>query len=142
VTTALHHEVTVNTSIDRAFELFTARIGEWWPLGSHAVFGVGTVAFEGNLLVERAAGGESVWAEVTEWTPPVALSLAWHPGGTPAEATKVRVTFEALGEQTRVTLIHSGWENTHDPISEAADYDKGWPPVLADFARLANSAES
>jgi uncharacterized protein YndB with AHSA1/START domain len=133
--------VTVNASIERAFELFTARIGEWWPLRSHAVFGIGTVAFEGNLLVERARGGESVWAEVTEWSPPAALSLAWHPGGTPAEATNVRVTFETLGEQTLVTLIHTGWENTQDPITEAADYDQGWPPVLADFARLANGTD-
>jgi hypothetical protein len=45
-TAPVRREIRVGAPADRTFTLFTDRIGEWWPLGDHAVYGDGAVAFE------------------------------------------------------------------------------------------------
>ena len=72
----LHREVLVESGQERAFEVFTAQIGDWWPLGSHSLHGEGgSVAFEDGEIVERSAGGEvSVWGRITRREPPDALA--------------------------------------------------------------------
>ena len=136
MTPPVRREVLVNASPDRAFDLFTGRIGDWWPLARHSVFGEGTVSFEGPLLVERFGEQQSVWGEVTAWTPPGEVGFTWHPGYDVENATDVRVTFEARGEQTLVTLVHTGWERMSDPDASADEYRNGWPAVLAGYAEL------
>ena len=84
-------EIRVAATADRTFSLFTDRIGDWWPLGDYAVYGDGTVAFEGKDVVEGAGDRATIWAEVTEWHPPRVLRLSWHPGGTVERAADLRV---------------------------------------------------
>jgi uncharacterized protein YciI len=132
----VRREVRVAASADTAFRLFTRDIGAWWPIERHSVFG-GTVAFEGDRLVERSFDAEghptdTVWAEVTEWRPPHSLRLDWHPGTD--TATDVRVTFTEDGSHTIVSLVHQGWERLEAPEAAAEDYGNGWPGVLALFA--------
>jgi uncharacterized protein YndB with AHSA1/START domain len=135
----IRREITVPATAERAFALFIDNIGDWWPLHTHGVFGDGTVALEGELLVERSGERESVWAEVSEWDPPRTLSLRWHPGGTPENATLVTVTFERDASATRVTLVHTGWETITNGAEHARDYDTGWIGVLDRFAALAGA---
>ena len=52
-TAPIRREIRVGATANRTFTLFTDRNGEWWPLGDHAVYGDGTVAFEGKGIVER-----------------------------------------------------------------------------------------
>ena len=60
--TPLRREVRVGCDVDTAFELFTAHITAWWPLGRHSVFGAGaSVAFEDGVLVERLGSRSAVW---------------------------------------------------------------------------------
>jgi uncharacterized protein YciI len=128
----LRREVLVESGPERAFEVFTAQIGDWWPLAGHSVHGAGgSVAFEDGELVERSADGEvSVWGTVTRWEPPTAVAFTWHPGRAAGRATQVTVSFAAAGEQTLVTLEHIGWEILDDPAAARAEYDHGWPAVL------------
>jgi len=125
-------EIVVEADQDTAFEAFTARIGQWWPVAELSVHGAGsTVELAGGQIVERSAGGEiAIWGSVTTWEPPGELAFTWHPGRGPDRASQVRVTFTELGDQTRVRLEHSGWEIFDDPAAARAEYDKGWPPVL------------
>jgi uncharacterized protein YciI len=120
----------------QAFRTFTEDIGAWWPLDRLSVL-TGTVAFEGDLLVERSGEERAIWAEVTEWRPPFRLGLAWHPGS--AIATDVRVTFIPDGSGTIVSLEHSGWERLADPQASADEYGSGWPGVLELFAAAGGS---
>ena len=133
----LHHEVKVDLNPEQAFELFTARIGEWWPLGKFGVFGDGsTVGFsDDGRLLERHGEQASSWGEVTEWAPGERLAMTWHPGRPEQQASHITVTFCAYGEQTLVTLAHSGWEAYEDSIAARNEYTGGWPTVLALFAR-------
>lgn len=138
----VRREVVVAAYPDRAFELFTTRIGAWWPLARFSVFEHDNdVAFDGSRIVERAGDGrESVWGDVTEWDPPNALAFTWHPGYGEEHATEVRVTFSAIDSGSLVTLVHSGWERTTDPFARAAEYENGWPGVLGAFAELVSES--
>jgi uncharacterized protein YndB with AHSA1/START domain len=137
MTPPLRREVLVATSPDRAFAAFTERIGEWWPLARFSVFGDGTVAVEGTQIVERSGDRAAVWGDITVWEPPSAFGFTWHPGYGSERATDVRVTFESAGEQTLVTLVHTGWERTENPATSREEYGNGWPLVLAAFAEAA-----
>src|SRR5690606_25033550 len=67
---------TVQLPIEQAFELFTRRMGEWWPLATHSIAGerVAELRFEerigGRLLEIADDGSECSWAEVLAWDPP------------------------------------------------------------------------
>jgi len=150
----IRREILVDAAPAAAFEVFTAGLGRWWPLGEHSVHGArgrdATVSFEkmsvGGRIVERTvgldpasgevAGGEvTVWGTVTRWDPPEAVAFSWHPGHSADRASQVEVTFASAGAgQTRVTLTHTGWEAFADPAAARAEYDEGWPHVLDRYA--------
>jgi uncharacterized protein YndB with AHSA1/START domain len=142
MTAPVRREVIVNASPDRAFELFTGHIGQWWPLAQFGVFGDGSVAFEGDRIVERSGEQESIWGEVTSWEPPRSLGFTWHPGYGIENATDVLVTFAPVDQDERadiktlVTLVHTGWERMTKPDVAADEYSNGWPTVLGSFAAL------
>jgi uncharacterized protein YciI len=132
----VRREILVDADPGTAFEIFTARIGGWWPLEKLSLHGQdSTVAFTGastgGQIVETSPGGERVvWGTVTRWDPPVALAFTWHPGYSADRASLVEVTFAAAQDQTLVTLEHSGWEAFADPAAARAEYNQGWPAVL------------
>lgn len=131
----LRREVAVNADPDVAYRVFTDRIGQWWPLAEHGVYGEGaSVSFEGDEIVEVSPAGErSVWGTVTDRMPAERLAFTWHPGRDRDSATEVTVTFARSGEQTLVTLVHTGWEVYADPAAAREEYGHGWPTVLARF---------
>lgn len=105
--------VTVAVDPDAAFVAFTERIGAWWPLPTHGMFGdtAGGVAFEGGRLVERATDGTAAtWGEVVVWDRPRRLVFTWHPGRDPEEHSVVEIRFVGDESGTRVELEHRGWE--------------------------------
>ena len=139
--------VTVPAAPQRAFELFTAHLQDWWPLRTHSVGdddAVGVVFGEGvgGAIVETLADGTtSVWGTVTDWQPPQRVAFTWHPGTPEAEATRVEVTFTQDGPaSTMVRLVHSGWQSRPDGAAAREGYESGWDPVVARFADAAASA--
>jgi uncharacterized protein YciI len=115
-----------------AFDVFTVRLGRWWPLTELSVFGDGAaVSFSGGQIIESAADGRTaVWGTVTRWEPPDAVAFTWHPGKSAEHASHVEVTFAAAAGLTLVTLEHTGWEVFADPAAAREEYDHGWPMVL------------
>jgi uncharacterized protein YndB with AHSA1/START domain len=128
---------------DAAFAAFTERIGAWWPLPTHGMFGerAGGVGFEGGRLVERSvAGEECLWGTVTAWEPPHRVVFSWHPGREPDGASEVEVTFDGDGDGTRVVLEHRGWEGFGESALLLRRRYVGpgtWGAVLEHFADLA-----
>jgi uncharacterized protein YndB with AHSA1/START domain len=129
---AVRREIVVAATPDVAFGVFVDRIGQWWPVDDHSVFGVGgRVSFEGDDIVEIAADGRrSVWGTVTAWEPGARIALTWHPGRAADQASHVTVTFQPDGPRTLVRLVHDGWEVFAHPAAARAEYDEGWPVVL------------
>jgi uncharacterized protein YndB with AHSA1/START domain len=136
--------VTVPAAPQRAFELFTAHIQEWWPLATHSVglqnaVGVAFGEGVGGEIVETLADGTtSVWGTVIHWEPPHRVAFTWHAGTPQTEATRVEVTFTEDGAGgTVVRVVHSGWERRPDGASVRDGYDSGWEPVISSFAETA-----
>ena len=136
--------VTVSVPVERAFEVFTAEIGTWWPLRTHAVDTERseTVVMEGRVggrLYERTPSGEEhVWGTLVAWEPPNRIVYSWHPGRGEETAQEVEITFGPEGEGTRVDIRHYGWERLGDRLEETiASYNEGWGKVIAVYARAA-----
>jgi uncharacterized protein YciI len=141
----IRRETVIKADPDVAFRVFTDRIGTWWPLAEFSVYGPSsTVSFEDREIVELSADGQrAVWGTVTEWQPGRLVAFTWHPGKDAAQASQVTVSFSASDDQTLVTLVHDGWEVFADPAAARAEYDRGWPEVLARFAdRAADDAQA
>ena len=149
-TEAIHRTVSVDCSVEHAFETFTDRIHEWWPLATHSIE-VGetgsapeTVVFDGpgGRVYERTTKGEELeWARVTAFEPPHRLVLAWNPSREQDRPrTEIEVTFAEEDGKTRVDLEHRGWDQLGDKATEARDgYNQGWQTVLADYAESASN---
>ena len=140
--------VTVPAPPERAFEVFTARFGDWWPreyTWSHDVLeDIGIEPGEGGVCYERGPHGlRCDWGRVLTWDPPDRLAFTWQigpdrvPVPDPARASEVAVRFLREGSGTRVELQHRCFDRHGDG---AADYahgmgsERGWPLLLERFA--------
>jgi uncharacterized protein YndB with AHSA1/START domain len=102
----------------RVFQAFTGDIAQWWvanPLFRITPRGDGELRFEpgeGGRLVTRLDNGvEFEIGRVSVWRPGERLVLSWRQAGfAPDQSTELDVTFEAVGDATRVTVEHRGWD--------------------------------
>ena len=118
MTAAVIVSIRVGATPLRAFEAFTEEIGEWWrpnPLFALTPRGDGHLRFEpgegGRLVATLANGKEFEVGRITVWKPGERLALTWRQATfAPGQSTQLDVRFEAVGEQTRVTVEHRGWD--------------------------------
>lgn len=156
MTLSVRKSVTVDANQQRAFEVFTARHGTWWPSTYH----IGTSHYE-TAVIEPFAGGrwfergvdgaEADWGKVLIWEPPQRLVLAWQITPDfqfdPDLVTEIEVRFEAIGpNQTRVDLEHRHFDRFGARAAEMrAIFDsggvpgapQGWAGILREFAAAA-----
>ena len=103
-----------------AFTAFTRDIGIWWQ--SHPLFqltkrGDGTLRFDplgpdGRLVTRFDDGREWEIGPVRHWLPGERLAFGWRlPSFKGDQTTDVEVRFEAVGNETRVTVEHRGWDS-------------------------------
>lgn len=128
----------VKAAPERAFAVFTGEIGEWWrPNGMFQTTprAPGRLAFQDGRLVETLASGKVFEiGKVLAWEPPGRLVFSWRQASFPPDLhTEVEVRFEAVGEETRVSVEHRGFHNV--PADSAARH--GFP----DQALLARLGE-
>jgi uncharacterized protein YndB with AHSA1/START domain len=123
--------------VEHAFDVWTARIGSWWP-ADHTVTGrtdleVVLQSGVGGRIYERTPDGvEYDWGEVTIWEPPTLLGYLWHIGSDRAAATEVQIRFVAVGDgATRVEIEHRGWERLGEAADERRAQNRGgWQALL------------
>jgi uncharacterized protein YndB with AHSA1/START domain len=146
--------IVVEAPIERAFEVFTADIGSWWPTDHHILRAeLAEMVFEpraGGHIIDRGVdGSECRWARVIVYEPPHRvlfswdISLAWEIESDPARTSEVEVRFIAESAQrTRVELQHrgterhgDGWESMHAAVGSP----NGWRIGLESFAQRVSS---
>jgi uncharacterized protein YndB with AHSA1/START domain len=126
-----------------AFELFTRRLGEWWPLTHRsatkdAVYCTVEPYVGGRLFERTRFGTESVWGVYLVFEEPSRVVFTWHPGATEETATEVEVTFSAIERGTRVDVEHRHWERLGARASFVRElFDGGWVGVLERFVARA-----
>ena len=124
----------VRATPQTAFHAFTAEIGKWWRPNDLFAFTPrepGVLSFEpgeGGRLIETRSGGKVFEiGRIRVWSPPDRLVFGWRQATFAADqATEVDVSFEAIGEETRVTVSHTGWDSV--PAIHVARH--GFPEVL------------
>jgi uncharacterized protein YndB with AHSA1/START domain len=110
--------IRVNAGAARAFEVFVNEIGQWWRPNGLFHFtprSPGALAFEpgpGGRFTETLPNGKVFEiGRITAWEPGVRLAFTWRQASfTPDQITHVEVRFEPVGDQTRITVKHTGWE--------------------------------
>jgi len=138
--------LAVPASPARAFEVFTADFGRWWPK-SHSIgdsplrAGVLEGKPGGRWYGQLEDGSQAEWGDVLVWDPPGRLVLAWRIGADwkydPDLLTEVEVTFAPEGKGTRVVLEHRMLERMGENAEAARaafDSDGGWMGLLRLYA--------
>jgi uncharacterized protein YndB with AHSA1/START domain len=155
--TTVRQSIVVDAPIERAFDVFTNRFGDFKPREHNLLGGVeiAETVFEprvGGYLYDRGAdGSECRFARVLAYEPPHRIVMSWEIGPSwqletdPARASEWEVRFVAeTPERTRVELEHrhldrhgEGWERVRDGVANP----EGWPLYLRRYTeRLAQHA--
>ena len=143
MTSKVYVALRVKATPERAFEAFTGEIGAWWrPSGLFETTPrPGVLSFEppggdgsaGRLIETRAGGKVFEIGKILAWEPPRRLVFSWRQANFPPDlTTEVEVGFEAVGEETRVSVEHRGF---HEVPAGAARH--GFPDQLL-LTRLAD----
>ena len=137
--------IRVKASATRAFEVFTAGLGRWWPLDH----GIGKTPRKGVAMETRLGGS---WYELAEdgtrthvgkiiaWEPPHRFVMSWDINSqwkldtTVGSEVEVRFIAEAA-DATRVELEHRKFETlgAEGGAKMRKDVDGGWPGLLELF---------
>lgn len=134
--------LSLNCTIEHAFDTYTVKMGGWWPLDSHAVETDKATtcimeAREGGRIYEiTSEGKEHLWGTVLEYQRPTLLAHTWHPGGDPNRSTTVQVRFESDDNGCQLSLLHEGFEvlGERGPAVRES-YVPGWQYVIGECFR-------
>ena len=126
MTSKVYVALRVKAPPERAFAAFVGEIGAWWrPNGLFQTTprAPGVLAFEpgeGGRLTETLANGKVFEiGRITAWEPPARLVFSWRQATFPPDLhTEVEVRFEPVGEETRVSVEHRGFDRV--PAGSAA----------------------
>lgn len=146
--------VRVGVPPGRAFEVFTAGVGRWWPKTHH----IGASDLDSHVIEPRAGGRwyergvdgmECEVGRVLVWEPPARLVLCWQitPDWKfdPDLMTEVEVRFIPDGANaTRVELEHRDMDRFGDragAFREQIDSPEGWGGLLQLFVQSAEQNE-
>ena len=143
MTSKVYVALRVKATPQRAFAAFVDEIGAWWR--PSVLFQTtprpGRLSFEpgaGGRLIETREGGKVFEiGRIRVWEPPHRLVFAWRQASFPLDLhTEVEVAFQAVGEETRVSVEHRGFDQV--PAGNAARHrfpDEVLLMRLADYWR-------
>ncbi len=139
--------IHVEAPPQRAFDVFTAQFGRWWPKSHH----IGAAEMKDAVIEPKVGGrwyetgvdGSSCdWGTVTAWESPSRVAFTWriHSQYKIDETvdSEVEVRFFADGDGTRVELEHRIAATDAEQIRASVDSPGGWGTLLglyADFAK-------
>jgi len=147
----VRRSVTVATTPEKAFRVFTTGMDSWWPRSHH----VGSSALKEQVVEPRVGGrcyglledgSQADWGRVLAWEPPRRVVIGWHLTGEwkydadPAHASEVEVRFLPAGSGTKVELVHRNIERhgvTAAKVHAGVSAEGGWGSLLELFAKAA-----
>ena len=146
--TSVKKSIVVNTSVERAFEMFTAGFDSWWPRSHHIGKSPMKQAFiegwvGGRCYSSQEDGTDCPWGQVLAWEPPHRFVMAWqitHEWGFQPDLSKsseveIRFTPEP-GGRTRVDLDHRYFERmgpAGDTMRAGVGGPGGWGSLMELF---------
>jgi uncharacterized protein YndB with AHSA1/START domain len=150
--TTVSTSIDVDATIERAFHVFTTKIGTWWDADRHILDAeLAEMEFQpwvgGNIIDRGVDGSECRWARILAYEPPTRVCFSWDINtcwqieNDPQKTSEVEITFTAdRADRTHVVLTHrrldrhgDGWEEVRDAVGS------GWN--LTRFAEIAARAD-
>jgi len=140
--------IRVGAPPERAFEIFTAGMGRWWPK-AHSINAspIADIVIEpranGRWFERGEDGSECQWGKVLAWEPPGRVLLAWQLSPAwaydPDQITELEIRFLADDKGTRVELEHrvDGFGAAAPEMFETFDKPEAWQGLLALYAEEA-----
>ena len=140
----------VDCPADHAFEVWTGRIGQWWP-ADHTVSG--EAGPDGRPRGPRPAAGSSsarrpasstTGARSPIWEPPTRLGYLWHLKRDRADATEVEIRFidRGDGDDTRSRSSTAAGSALGAEGESWRDRNRGgWATLLPHFVAAAAANE-
>ena len=136
---AIAFEYSLPCSPERAFDVYVARIGEWW----HQDYTANAETLQDVIIEPRVGGrvyathsdlGEHDWGEVVVFEPGRRLVHTFTLAQDPTHPTEVAVEFVDAGGRCTLRFAHGGWTEAN-----AADRRKfgDWPVMLDRLSALA-----
>jgi uncharacterized protein YndB with AHSA1/START domain len=143
MTSKVYVALRVKATPERAFAAFVEEIGAWWrpsPL-FQTTPRPGRLSFEpgeGGRLIESRDGGKVFEiGRIRVWSPPHRLVFSWRQANFPLDLhTEVEVAFEAVGEETRVSIEHRGFDQVPEGAARHRFPDEVLLLRLAEFWRM------
>lgn len=145
-TMSVSKKVMVPADAGKAFDVFVARMGSWWPK-SHSILKnevqnvVVELAPQGRWFEHDGQGNEADWGFVKSFERGDHLLLCWQLNADwvrdEALDTEVFVTFESKGDMTEVTLTHRLLENygaRAAEMKEKFEAPNAWADMMTSFA--------
>ena len=150
MTAPIRKTITVPLRPDAAFDLFTDKLGDWWPVETHSISGgqgkrpkaVKVDKKKGGHVTETTADGKAArWATITRWEQGKAFGLSWYVGRHEEEATDIMVIFTPIDTGTRVDLVHDGFHRLGETAAaQHQNYKTGWNLVFVQrYAAFCNA---
>lgn len=111
--------VRVRADPGDAFDVFTRDVALWWQPNRTFRFTPregGVLSFEpregGRFIETLPSGTVFEIGKIKVWEPGRRLVFGWRQATfTKEQNTEVEVSFEAIGDETRVTVEHRGWDS-------------------------------
>lgn len=142
---------TIDVPCDQemAFNVFVNDMGSWWPLDKRSMSlkfsgqppkGLEVEAQVGGRIVEVGQdGSEHLYGSFKTFNPFDSVSMDFHMGMPPEQASLVEVEFTAVSEnQTRVQLTQSNWEAFGDMAEMLYEgYNSGWVIIFEEAYKAA-----
>jgi uncharacterized protein YndB with AHSA1/START domain len=148
---AIRKTIEVRAPIDRAFDVFASRIGDWW----HKEHSIARSTTQADVIIEPREGGrwyevgadgsEHEWGRVISYDRPRRLVLAWQLtrefNYDPDFETTIQVDFEERDGITVVNFEHRDLERMGaDAVETFESMDGGWGFLLDLFKAEAERA--
>ncbi len=123
---------------EKAFQLFTAQVTEWWPKTHRLTRDPESQLFlepSGRFWERARDGREMDLGRVRAWEPPHRLALDFYMGTNPAQPTSVEVTFTPEDQGTRVSVHHRPLPESQELWQQRAPvFQRSWEAVLQALA--------
>jgi uncharacterized protein YndB with AHSA1/START domain len=142
-TSPITYEYSLRCSAERAFDTYTARIGEWWdPRYTANAETLQGVTIEprvgGRVYATHSDMGKDDWGEVTVCEPGRRLVHTFTLAQDAKHPSEITVEFAPSEAGTGSTLrfAHGGWTEANADVRKKFS---DWPVMLDRFVALADS---
>jgi hypothetical protein len=132
---SIRHVLTVASSPDDAFAVFTGEMGGWWD----PAYSPEPAAYAGIEIAPRVGGAVEMLVgasrvpigTVTTWEPGTRYAQTFVLAMDPAYPSTIEVAFEEVDHVCEVVFEHGGW---HAENGDARRRYGDWPHLLGRFA--------